>query len=340
MKKLSKILLISLFTLQFGLLLKAQTASINGANLYLNPLTTNLGIGVNNPISKLHINATTGQSGLKVQLNGVPKLTVASNGGVSIGGFTETPPANGLSVNDKINVYTTGTGARLNLKQGWGDWIHFEHITNAGFWAFHNNEAQDVFTIYYQKPDGSKIFPLAIGTDAGLTLLDIFPAGGRNLVIGDDTYLSDVDRTNILGIYSTANNDRAGIQLGSNQSCLIFGVNGNIGIGTEDPKGYKLAVAGSMIAEKVVVKLQSNWPDYVFDQNHKLKSLPEIESYIKEHKHLEGVPSELEVQKTGVDVVEMDAILLKKIEEMTLLMIEQNKTIQALQVQIEMLKKQ
>lgn len=106
---------------------------------------------------------------------------------------------------------------------------------------------------------------------------------------------------------------------------------GNVGIGTNDPKGYKLAVAGKTITEEVVVKLQSTWPDYVFEQDYKLPSLSELEQYINTNKHLPEVPSAAEVKENGLSVGEMNAILLKKVEELTLYLIEQNKKIDQLQ---------
>jgi hypothetical protein len=125
------------------------------------------------------------------------------------------------------------------------------------------------------------------------------------------------------------------VDCGTGESTLALNVRGgSVVIGATDAKGYKLAVAGNMIAEKVVVKLQANWPDYVFDESHNLKSLNEIETYIKENNHLEGVPTASEIAKNGLDVANMNAILLKKVEELTLLMIEQNKTMQELQKKI------
>ncbi|PWG77996.1 hypothetical protein DDR33_24595, partial [Pararcticibacter amylolyticus] len=68
---------------------------------------------------------------------------------------------------------------------------------------------------------------------------------------------------------------------------------GEVGIGTTDTKGYKLAVAGNMIAESVKVQLKGSWPDYVFSPSHTKPSLPQLESFIADNKHLPGIPSEL-----------------------------------------------
>jgi hypothetical protein len=106
---------------------------------------------------------------------------------------------------------------------------------------------------------------------------------------------------------------------------MFWKADGNVGIGTNDPKGYKLAVAGKTITEEVVVKLQANWPDYVFSPEYKLPSLLEVEKFIKANKHLPEVPSAEEVKENGLSVGEMNLILLKKVEELTLHLIQQNK---------------
>ncbi|MEQ8360285.1 MAG: hypothetical protein RH860_12410 [Cytophagales bacterium] len=85
----------------------------------------------------------------------------------------------------------------------------------------------------------------------------------------------------------------------------------------------KLEVEGKITANKVIVTTDNwVWPDYVFEEDYKVQSLKEIEDYIKSNGHLPEVPNQKEVNSTGIDVGEMNAILLKKIEEMTLLLID------------------
>ncbi|WP_276090975.1 hypothetical protein [Pedobacter sp. JY14-1] len=114
--------------------------------------------------------------------------------------------------------------------------------------------------------------------------------------------------------------------------------NGNVGIGALDTKGYKLAVAGSMIAESVKVKLQGAWPDYVFTKGYKLPTLTETETHIKENGHLPGIPSASEVKENGVELGEMNKKLLQKIEELTLHLIEMEKEVKSQRKEINSLK--
>lgn len=107
---------------------------------------------------------------------------------------------------------------------------------------------------------------------------------------------------------------------------------GGVGIGTaEVPIGYRMAVNGKIIAEGVKVELKSKWPDYVFDNGYPLKDLSEIKKYIKEHRHLPEVPSAATIEKDGIDLGEMNALLLKKMEEMTLYMIKLEERVKELE---------
>lgn len=102
---------------------------------------------------------------------------------------------------------------------------------------------------------------------------------------------------------------------------------GNIGIGTTTPDA-KLTVKGDIHAEKVTVDLNIPAPDYVFEADYDLRSLEETDQYIKANKHLPEVPSAKELEASGIDLVEMNMLLLKKIEELTLYVIEQQKEIE------------
>lgn len=80
----------------------------------------------------------------------------------------------------------------------------------------------------------------------------------------------------------------------------------------------------------MTVRVYDNWPDFVFAPGHTMMSLAEIEKYVNENRHLPGIPSSEEMSEKGLDVAEMDAALLQKIEELTLYIIEQQKQIDEL----------
>jgi hypothetical protein len=105
---------------------------------------------------------------------------------------------------------------------------------------------------------------------------------------------------------------------------------------------YKLFVEGGILTEKVKVALRStaNWADYVFEKNYDLMPLKNVEEYIAKHKHLPGIDSAENLSKDGLDLAEMQAKHMAKIEELTLYIIEQNKAIEKNTKDIEELKKQ
>jgi len=103
------------------------------------------------------------------------------------------------------------------------------------------------------------------------------------------------------------------------------------------PGTYKLYVKDGILTEKIKVALSSdinNWSDFVFDDDYELKSLNDVEEYIKENKHLPEIPSTSEVHRNGLDLAQMDAKLLQKIEELTLYVIQQQKEINELKVKL------
>jgi hypothetical protein len=123
----------------------------------------------------------------------------------------------------------------------------------------------------------------------------------------------------------------------SNMTVLNDGqvVIGNVStLGTND---YKLYVQTGIITEKLKVANSGdfmNWSDFVFNKDYDLMSLDKVEAFVKENKHLPEIPSASEVAKDGIDVANMDAKLLQKIEELTLYVIKQQKEINDLKKKV------
>jgi hypothetical protein len=107
--------------------------------------------------------------------------------------------------------------------------------------------------------------------------------------------------------------------------------NGAVAIGTTAaPSGYQLAVNGSAIFVQAVVQLYTNWPDYVFKKGYQLPALGSLEQYINANHHLPEMPTADAVAAKGLNLGDNQAKLLKKIEELTLYAIDQQKEIELL----------
>lgn len=102
---------------------------------------------------------------------------------------------------------------------------------------------------------------------------------------------------------------------------MVVSPNGYVGIGTTTPDAL-LTVSGQVHAQEVKVTVNAPGPDYVFEKDYALPSLDQIKTYIEKNKHLPEVPSAKEMEKNGVQLGEMNMLLLKKIEELTLYVIE------------------
>lgn len=158
--------------------------------------------------------------------------------------------------------------------------------------------------------------------------LNAFSIGRNGLDHGYYKFVTNYELTDAAKNYLT-------IKTGGDLYALTINNNtGNVSIGGTDSKGYKLSVAGSMIAEKIKVKNQTAWPDFVFDASYQLPSLESVETFIKAHKHLPEIPSASDIARDDHDLAEMNKKLLQKVEELTLYLIDQQKQLSDLKKQI------
>lgn len=113
----------------------------------------------------------------------------------------------------------------------------------------------------------------------------------------------------------------------------VYVETGNVGIGTDSfvdgSDTYRLSVEGKVRAHSV--KVYTSWADFVFEEDYNLPTLEEVEVHIKENGHLKDIPSAKEVEDKGIDVGEMNKLLLQKIEELILYTIQQEKRLNALE---------
>ncbi|MBK9336895.1 MAG: hypothetical protein IPM98_10025 [Lewinellaceae bacterium] len=172
---------------------------------------------------------------------------------------------------------------------------------------------------------------LNVGGNASLsTTLDV----NGNTTLGSN--LSVANNATVGNVLTVAGNANVGANLAVNASATVGAdarVNGRVIVGNpaSTPGTHAMYVNGSIVATEVKVALQTNWPDYVFEADYALPNLTEWEQFISKNKHLPGVPSAAEVsQNGGIELGEMNRVLLQKIEELTLLLIAQQKQLDAL----------
>jgi hypothetical protein len=101
-----------------------------------------------------------------------------------------------------------------------------------------------------------------------------------------------------------------------------------IGNGVTAASGFKLSIGGKAICEELKVQLKTNWPDFVFNENYELLHLTQVENFIRQNKHLPGMPSAAEIEKNnGFEIGDTQKKLLQKIEELQLYILQLNKRI-------------
>ncbi|MDB5002094.1 MAG: hypothetical protein JWQ34_319 [Mucilaginibacter sp.] len=257
-----------------------------------------------------------------------------NSGNVGIGTPSTTSPTSPLEIQQPIS-----TGQTVSMQQ-W-EWAGTPGTWNLRLDMYHTGSAIEYRFVQKVGYTDNNVLAFSngyvgIGTTSPGAKLDvagsIFAAnqigGAGGIYIGQADYQASLLYDNATGNLDIT--PRSGYN-------TVFTA-GNVGIGTITPDA-KLAVNGTIHTKEVKVDL-IGWPDYVFKPKYKLLSILEVKVYIDRNQHLPEMPSEQEVKQNGINLGEMNILLTKKVEELTLYLIEKDAQLQSQQKQIDQLKEQ
>jgi len=270
--------------------------------------------GNQNQTGNITLNANGTAGSIFFKTANITKMTLSNNGNFGIGNASFTP-LDYLHLRNYVNNSTpTSVGIRLQ---------HYK-ISQGG-----NSNAHWLIKSYTPS-DGYDRIEYLFGTSTT-------PTGTPTMNV--KAYLNENGNFYVSNLYDI-NYPNYHISPGSSTSSIfvkgsITTQDGTVRIGNIptliNGETYRLAVDGKIFAESLDIIADVPASDYVFEPGYKLKSLSEIESYVKENKHLPEVPSAKEFKENGYSVGKMDDLLLRKVEELTLHMIEQDKKIEKLE---------
>jgi hypothetical protein len=278
------------------------------------------------------------------QWSGSTDMTTPSKVGVGVSGVPLTRlqivdsdaggPGNTTTPSRGVSIGGTGTSGLLNIGVD-------ATVTPFYSWLQSRNKSSAAYYNLAINPWGGNV---GVGTSAPESKLHVKSNGSNDFTLessGTGTRYNRLifkDGSMNAYVWLAPETSTLAIGNGSHEHISMRLDNNRVGIGTRNPDA-KLTVLGDIHANEVRVDLNMPAPDYVFENDYDLSSLEEVEEYISQYKHLPEVPSAEEIQEEGINVGEMNMILLRKVEELTLYLIETQKKNEALEERLKALEK-
>lgn len=273
----------------------------------------NIGIGTTSPKAQLHINGDgrirLSQTGSNVHWD----INHAASAGFEIKNTTSGQTALRILNNGNIGIGENSPEGKLHVKS--------------------ESPSVIIESIGQNLPFG-KVYNSGLEFRAGH---DLFRVGIRSAgALGQEFYLGDLNTQISIWNNTISLGYKAGTLTDKGQKVSLNTPWANkLAIGGKFANGYNLSVTGKSIFEQIEVQLQGDWPDYVFQKDYELMPLEDVENFIISNSHLPEVPSAAVIKKDGINIAEMNAVLLRKIEELTLYNIAMNKKILELESKIK-----
>jgi hypothetical protein len=288
----------------------------------------NLGIGTSTPATRIHIIGSLINDGIRIDQpstgGAMINLVNTNTGGRNWSVWSSGSANSNLGGAGNYAIYDGSAGLQRfiirhttgNVGIGTADPNHRFHVNGGAMMVSGSNSLGGAMILFSDNP-GATAYP-----------------NGRHGI----EYVANVG----LNFWQPWNPSTGG---GANWNMLIKD-DGKVGVGIDPtvpanfPNGYRLYVREGILTEKVkVATLGSvNWSDFVFEADYQRNTLEEVETFVKTNHHLPNVPSAATVAVEGVDMVEMDATLLRQIEELWLHMIDLKKENQDLRTQLDQLR--